>query len=161
VLQRHFIYDLERGAVSHFVMVVTPPGSTTPTQTIEATVGADSLRGTTKTGDGPAKSSSVALPAGAVVVASSSPWSMYEGAIMRLVAGKSDSLRATMYFIGSDGAQWLSLHKLGRDSVSLFNEHQDQFHVRVDKTGHVLGVLPIAGTPSSPSSAWRISTCRR
>jgi len=28
----------------------------------------------------------------------------------------------------------------------IFNGHQDLYHVRVDKQGHILGVLPIAGT---------------
>jgi hypothetical protein len=75
---------------------------------------------------------------------------------MRFVPGKSDSLRANMYFIGADHADWLSLHKLGRDSISIANGHLDQFHVRVDKTGHVLGVLPIAGT--AKFSAQRVPT---
>jgi hypothetical protein len=35
VLQRRFTYDYRKGALTHFSLVVTPPGSTTPTQTIE------------------------------------------------------------------------------------------------------------------------------
>ena len=31
-------------------------------------------------------------------------------------------------------------------SVAIANGHQDRFHVRIDRTGRVLGVLPIAGT---------------
>jgi hypothetical protein len=65
---------------------------------------------------------------------------------MRLVRGKADSLRTTMYLVGTDHTDWLSLHKLGRDSVMIFNGHQDQYHARVDRSGHILGVLPIAGT---------------
>jgi hypothetical protein len=65
---------------------------------------------------------------------------------MKLARSKGDSLRATMYFLGAANTDWLSLHKLGRDSVVIFNGHQDLFHVRVDKDGRVLGVLPISGT---------------
>jgi hypothetical protein len=40
----------------------------------------------------------------------------------------------------------VTFRKLGKDSVEVFNDHLDRYHVRVDKAGHVLGVLPIAGT---------------
>lgn len=146
VLQRHFVYEYVDGAVAKISVVVTPPASTTPTQTIDVTVGADSIRVTTKAGDTPPQNSSVASAPGILVVAGSSPWAGYEGLLIKFVKGKSDSLRTTMYFLGATNTDWLSLHKLGRDSVDVLNGHQDRFHVRVDKTGRVLGVLPIAGT---------------
>lgn len=146
VLRRHYTYDFANGAISHLTMVVTPPGAAQPTQTIDVSVGADSARVQTQSGSAPVQNRSVAMPQGTLVVASSSPWSGYEGLIMTLVRGKADSLRTTMYLVGADHTDWLSLHKLGRDSVMIFNGHQDQYHVRVDKTGHMLGVLPIAGT---------------
>ena len=59
VLQRHFVYDLGGGAMTKFSMVVTPPGSTTPTQTVEAALAGDSLRVRTKSGDAAAQTSSV------------------------------------------------------------------------------------------------------
>ena len=146
VLRRHFTYEYAGGAITRFSMVVTPPGSATPTQTVKAVVGADSMRMQIQSGKDPARNLALALPKGTLVVASSSPWSGYEGLIMQLAKGKSDSLRTTMYFIGADAPDWLSLRKLGRDSVVVFNGHQDLFHVRVDKRGLVLGVLPISGT---------------
>ena len=146
VLQRHFTYDFKDGAISRFTMVVTPPGSETPTQTIEANFGPDSMRMQTHSGSAPVQNLSLVIPKETRVVTNSSPWSGYEGEIMKLVKGKADSLRTTMYLIGAANTDWLSLHKLGRDSVVVFNGHQDLYHVRVDKTGHVLGVLPIAGT---------------
>jgi hypothetical protein len=146
VLRRHFTYDLTDGAITHVAMVATPPGAAEPTQTIDASIGPDSARMQIRSGSAPVQNLSVAMPPGTLVVASSSPWSGYEGQIMKLVQGKGDSLRTTMYFLGASATDWLSLHQLGRDSVSIFNGHQDQFHVRVDKTGRILGVLPIAGT---------------
>jgi hypothetical protein len=146
VLQRHFTYDYVNGAISHFAMVVTPPGATTPTQTIDGTFGGDSMRFQIHSGSAPATNLNVAMPAGALVVAGSSPWAGYEGLFMKLIAGKSDSLRTTMYMVGFPNADWLSLHKLGRDSIGVANGHLDVFHARVDKAGHILGVLPISGT---------------
>ena len=146
VLQRHFTYDFVQGAISRFTMVANPPGSTTPTQTIEARFDPDSMRMQTTTGSAPAQKLSVAIPPGTLVVALSSPWAGYEGLIMKFVGGKRDSLRTTMYAIGAASTYWLSLHRLGRDSVSLFNERNDQYHVRVDRAGRILGVMPIAGT---------------
>ena len=146
VLRRHFVYDFKDGAISHLSMVVTPPGSATPTQTIDASFTADSMLMQVKTGDAPAKDTHIAMSSGTVVVASSSPWTIYEGQTMKLARSKGDSLHATMYFLGAANTDWLSLHRLGRDSVVIFNGHQDLFHVRVDKDGRVLGVLPISGT---------------
>jgi len=146
VLARHLTVDYEHGAISHVMMVVAPPGGAKPTQTVHAVVGPDSIRVAIQNGDAPAQLSAVAIPKGTLVVASSSPWAVYEGEIMKLVAGQADSLRGTMYFLGAAAPDWLSLHKLGRDSVSIFNGHLDQFHAKVDKAGHILGVLPIAGT---------------
>ncbi len=146
VLQRHYTYELVDGAVTRLKMVVMPPGGTTPTQTIEATFGPDSMRMQSQSGSAPVQNSSVAMAPGTLIVTGSSPWTGYEAQLMKLVASKADSLRGTMYFLGASNTDWFSLHKLGRDSVSIFNGHQDQYHVRVDKAGRILGVLPIAGT---------------
>jgi hypothetical protein len=146
VLQRHFVYDHANGELSHFSLSVKAPGATTPLQTIEARRDGDSLRIEIHTGSGPAQNLTVMLPRDALVVASSSPWSSYEGRIMQFLRSRSDSLGTTMYFLGAPQTDWLSFHRLGRDSVAIANGHMDRFHVRVDKAGHVLGVLPIAGT---------------
>ena len=145
VLQRHFVYDLKDGALTHLTVVVTPPGSATPTQTIDVTPERDSLR--IETRNGPASQiTHVAVPPGIVIVASSSPWTMYEGQAMKLSRSRADSLRAPMYFLGAPGTGWLTLTKLGRDSVVVWNDHGDLFHARVDRDGRIQGVLPIAGT---------------
>src|SRR5262245_20276167 len=145
VLQRRFTYDYQKGALKKFTMVVTAPGSTTPTQTLETTLG-DSARTRIQSGTGPVQNISMALTPGTLSLALSSPWSPYEGLIMKMVKEKRDSLRTDLYAFGGTSTYWLSLHKLGRDSVAIINGRMDQYHVRVDKQGRILGVLPIAGT---------------
>jgi hypothetical protein len=146
VLRRHYVYDYSNGTISKFTMVVTPPGSTTPTQNIDATFGPDSMRMQIKSGSAAPQNVVLAWPAGTVVIAGSSPWSVYEGQIMKLTQSKSDSLHTGLYFLGADALNVLSLHKLGKDSVLVWNDHLDVYHARIDKSGHVLGVLPISGT---------------
>ena len=146
VLRRHITYDYAQGALTKLSVVVTPPGAEAPTQTVEVTPGTDSLRMQTRNGNGAPTSTSVAMVPGMLVVPGSSPWSGYEAVLMGFVKSQADSLRTTMYLLGAGNTDWLSLHRLGPDSVSIFNGHQDQFHARVDKTGRLLGVLPIAGT---------------
>jgi hypothetical protein len=144
--RRRFIYDLTDGVLTHVSMVVQPPGAAQPTQTVNISFDADSARIQTQNAGAPVQNRSVWMPKGTLVVASASPWSHYEGLMMQLLKSPSDSLRTTMYFVGASSTDWLSLHKLGPDSVMVINGHQDQFHARVDKSGHILGVLPIAGT---------------
>lgn len=146
VLQRHFIYDFTNDAISRLAVTVTSPGSSSPTQTINASFGPDSMRMQIQNGGAPVQNTVMAVPPGAAVVALSSPWSIYEKFIAKLMQGKGDSLHVPMYLLGAETMNSLSLHKLGRDSVIVSNDHGDLFHVRVDKTGHVLGVLPISGT---------------
>jgi hypothetical protein len=147
LLQRHFTYDYDKnGALTHLTMVVTPPNAAAPTQTIDATFDKDSARVKTQNGTSPATTAAYGVPAGTLVLVLSAPWSIYESAIMRLAKSKGDSLRTTMYVVGAPNTYWLSLHRIGRDSVRIFNERMDEYHVRMDKTGHILGVTPIAGT---------------
>ena len=146
VLQRLFTYDYEKGALVKFSMVVTPPGSSTPTQTIEGTFGPDSARLRIQSGSAPVQNVALVLPPGTLVTALSSPWAGYEGLLMRLVKERRDSLRTTMYPLGGTTTTWISLHRLGRDSIAISNGRNDRYHVRVDKDGRILGVLPIAGT---------------
>src|SRR5262245_48617175 len=146
VLKRHIVYDIKDGSTAKVSMVVTPAGSTTPTQTVEASLQGDSLRVQTKNGDAAPQSVGVAFPAKTAVVALSAPWATYEGLIQGFVKSKRDSSLSTVLFLGNPTTSWLRLSKLGRDSVNLFNERGDIYHVRVDKTGHILDVLPVAGT---------------
>ena len=146
VLQRHYVYDYANGDLSHFSLTVTPFGAASPIQTIDGHRDGDSLRLDIHGPNGPDQHIAAFVPKGSVVLAGSSPWSSYERALADFVHGKADSLHGNVYFVGAGNADWLSIHKLGRDSVSIMNGHLDQFHVRVDKAGHVTGVLPIAGT---------------
>jgi len=148
LLRRRFVYDLDKaGNVTGFSMVVTPPDTDTPTQTITGTLGgADSARFTIATPGRPDARLNVKLPPDAVITASSSPWTGYEGAIQKLVKSRRDSVRTTIYFVGADTGYWLTLERLGKDSVAVANGHLDQFHARIDGSGRILGVLPVAGT---------------
>ena len=145
-LRRHFVYDYDKGAFKHLSVGVTPPGAAVPTQTIEGAVVGDSLELQIKNGTAPTQTIRVHYTPDLVVAAGSSPWAAYESQTMKLAASKRDSLRGTLYLLGFPSTNWLSIHKLGRDSMSIFNEHQDQMHVKVDKAGRILGVLPVAGT---------------
>ncbi len=146
VLRRHFTYDFAKGSMSHMAFVVTPAGAPAPTQTVDATLSADSMHMQVQNGSAPMQKINLAMPKGTLVVASSSPWAGYEGQIMKFVQSKKDSLRSTMYFFGAPTTSWLSLHKRGDDMVEINNEHGDVFHVRIDKAGHVLAVTPVRGT---------------
>lgn len=146
VLRRHFVYQFDKGELSRLSMVVTAPGSTTPTQTIDATFAPDSMRMVVQSGTAPARNSSMALPPGTVVTPQSSQWTMFEGQTMKLARGRSDSLRAPQLFLGATSMNWLTVSRLGRDSVTIWSDHGDLFHARVDRAGRLLGVLPISGT---------------
>jgi hypothetical protein len=146
VLQRRFVYDYEKDGITRASMVVTAPASTTPTQTLEATFGPDSARVRVQSGSAPATHVVLALPPGTLVVAGTSPWAGYEGLCMRFVKEKRDSLRTTLYLLGGNSTFWLTLQRLGRDSVVIANGRNDRYHVRVDAEGRILGVNGVAGT---------------
>jgi len=151
VLQRRFTYDYRKGVLTKFSMVVTPPGSTTPTQTVETSF-TDSARTRIQNGTAPAQNIAMALAPGTLTLSLTSPWAPYEALFMKMVKEKRDSLRTDLYPVGGTSTYWLSLHRLGRDSISIFNGRMDQYHVRVDKQGRILGVLPIAGTAKTSVS---------
>ena len=146
LVRRHFVYDFGPGGLAQFSMVVTPPGATAPTQTIHATFAADSLRVEVRSGTAAPQNSKVALPPGTGVVANSSPWSTYEGQIMKLMQGKSDELTAPLYVIGASAPFQLRLRKLAAGSVELSNDHGDLFRVKADPQGHIETVTPVSGT---------------
>lgn len=146
VLQRRFTYEYEKGEIARVSMVVTPPGASTPTQTLEGTFGPDSARMRIQSGSAPVQNVTLMAPPGTVVVAGTSPWAGYEGLLMRLVGEKRDTLRTALYLLGGNSTTWIRLQRLGHDSVAVTNGRNDRFHVRVDKQGRILGVLPLAGT---------------
>jgi len=146
VLTRRFRYELERGSVRHVAFEATVAGNATPLQAIDESFAGDSAHAQLRQGGGPPASVAAAVPRDAIVLTYNCAWSAYELALERLAQANADSLRLPLHVIGSKGTTWLSLHRLGRDSVDLLNHHQDHFHVRVDATGRVLGALPISGT---------------
>ena len=146
VMRRHFVYDYAGGALSHISLVVNPQGNPTPSQTIDAVAEPDSLRLTITTGTAAPTHLAVGLPRGSLVVAGSSPWTGYESLTMKLVKSKADSLSTRMYFLGAPSSNVVSLKRLGRDSVLVWNDHQDVYRLQVDKTGRILAVVPVSGT---------------
>ena len=132
--------------MTSFSLVVTPPGSDTPTQTVQARFDGDSLRGEVKSGTNPPTRSSVALPPGSLVVAASSPWSAYEMQVQRLVRSRADTLGGRMYFVGASNTERFLIQRAGRDSVTIGNTHGDEYRARVDRAGRILGTRPLAGT---------------
>ncbi len=146
VLRRKFIYHYKDGSLTTFSMVVTPPGAEMPTQMIEAERDGDSLRVKTQTGTAAPARSAIAFPAGALLVPGSSPWAVYEGEVQRLSRSKVDSLGGAVFYLGASNLERYLVRRLGQDSVSLWVSRGDLFHIRVDKAGHLLGSLPVAGT---------------
>ena len=145
-LRRHYSFDYKDGMVTHATLVATPPGAEAPTQTVDATFAADSVNMEVKAQNGTVQHVVSAVPRGAVVAPGGSPWPFYEMALMKLAAGKSDTLRAPLYLLGATNPNVMTFRKLGKDSVDIVNDRLDHFRVRVDKSGHVLAVRPISGT---------------
>jgi hypothetical protein len=146
VQRRRFDYQFDGEQLRRFSMVVTPPGATEPTQTLEGAIEGDSLRMRIQTAGQPLRRESVYLPKGAVVVGGTSPWSGYESQTRALARSKADSVRSSIYFFGMPGAVWLSVRRLGRDSVDVLNGRGERFHARIDGEGRILGVKPLEGT---------------
>lgn len=145
-LRRHYVYEFQDGALTHFTMVVTPPGSSTPTQTIDATFDADSMHSRVQSGTAPVQETHAAVPRGTLVVASSSPWAGYEGRIQSQLRGKADTAGGNYYFIGATSLDRYRLERVGRDSVRLTTARGDEFRMRVDRAGGIVGSRAIAGT---------------
>jgi hypothetical protein len=145
-LRRHITYDMKGGALTHIALDARAPGATDPTQTLDGTIEGDSVRVTIKTGAAPPTQQHLFLPRGALVIFGSSPWSQYEGQLMKLAKSKSDTLGGVLLFVGARNTDRFLLRKLGRDSVEISNTHLDVYRAAVDKAGHLLGITPIAGT---------------
>jgi hypothetical protein len=144
---RYLTYDLAGGTVRHLRFTSTSLVTGDTLQTVNETFGPDSSRAVIRDGNGPPREVHGSVPADAVVLTYNCPWTAYQTVFEKLVQQKSDSLRVPLHPIGSGGTGWLSLHRLGRDSVDLMNSpHLDHFHVRIDDRGRVLGALPISGT---------------
>jgi hypothetical protein len=146
VLTRHLTFDLGPGStVTHGTITIAPPGAATPLQVNEATVTGDTVFYQSRR-DTTVQHSRVAMPGGGIVMSYSSPWSLYERQMMRLVEQKgADSLRAPMYAFGATDLNWVTVRRLGRDSMSI-QTSGDLYHARVDRKGRLLNLVPIVGT---------------
>jgi hypothetical protein len=149
VTLRHYTYDLDsKGAITTFSVVVTAPGGAPgapPLQKIDGTCTPDSIVAVVARGAN-TQTLRVAMPAGSLPVAISSPWVMYEHAMLKLAKGKPDTLRTGIYFIGAATGNYMRLKRLAADSVEVFTDHDDLFHMHGDRSGKLLGALPISGT---------------
>ena len=149
VTLRHYTYNLDsKGAVTSFSVVITAPGGAPgapPIQKIDGTCTPDSIIAVVARGPN-IQTMRVAMPAGSLPIAASSPWVMYEHAMMKLAKGKPDTLRTGIYFIGAGSGNSMRLKRLAADSVEVFTDHDDLFHIRGDRSGKLLGALPISGT---------------
>jgi hypothetical protein len=148
VLSRHFEYELAAGGAlkSLSVTVTNPsaPAGAPALQRIMVTAARESLVVEVRR-DTSLQVIRVAAPTGTMVVALSSPWAMYEGATMKLAAGKSDSLHMKINFLGGDNLDDMTVRRLGRDSMEIVNP-EGIYHIHVDKTGHILHIVPLKGT---------------
>lgn len=150
VMKRHFEYEYDAaGALTKFTLRVNAGAAAAdapPTQEIFGTCTADSVIADVRTPGRPQPPVRVALPAGSVVLFSSSPWTQYEHLVQRLGSGKSDTVRAGVWFVGAPNTGWQRAQRLGRDSVRVENDHLDVFHLKVDRAGHVTHARPVSGT---------------
>ncbi len=145
-LARRFTYRFTKGELSSLSLVVTQPGSEVPTQTIEATFG-DSLRAKiANAGANTPQDLRTALPAGTLVIFTSSPWALYERASQPLWKSKADTLGGPLYLFGAGAPDRYRFRKLGKDSLEITNTHGDHYRVHVDKQGRFTGSVAVAGT---------------
>ncbi len=145
-LLRHLVYEYAGGNLTRLTITVTAPGSTTPVQILTANAEPDSFRMKMVTATGPAQNNTLPVARDTRFAAYSAFWTAYEGEIMRLVQSKKDSVRVTLYLVGFPSTTWMSLHRLGSDSVEIRTGNTDNFHVAIDAAGRIRGVLPVAGT---------------
>jgi hypothetical protein len=149
VLRRHYAYDFDAsGAMTRAAITVTLPSAAAgagPFQQINVTFSGDSAVVEARR-DTVVSRSRAAVKAGALVVSGTSPWVMYEGMAMQLVAQKADTLGRPWYYIGAASGGWVTARRLSPDSVEITTTNLDRYHAKIDPTGHVLHVVPLHGT---------------
>jgi len=148
VLLRHYVFEYgASGAVQRVAITITNPSAPAgapPMQQVNATFAADSVAVETRR-DTSIQRSSLKVPAGTVAISGATPWSVYEGRIMRLVSQKADSLPSPLLYVGASSMNALSIRKLGKDSV-VVQTQTEVYHVKIDRSGHVQNVVPLRGT---------------
>ena len=149
VLERRYVYQLDgKGSIRDFSIVVTSPDAAPGAPAVQSIDGKrtrDSVITEIRSGAN-VRMMRVAVPDDGVLISASSPFPTYEQALMGFAKAKRPRLKATMYFLGAGNSDWISFERLGRDSMSVLTYHEDEFRMRVDGDGRVLGVRPISGT---------------
>ncbi len=149
VMKRHFEYEYDAtGALVKFSLRVNPanaPADAPPTQEIFGTCTADSVIADIRT-PGRQQWARVALPAGSLVLFSTSPWTQYERLLQRVGAAKGDTVRTGVWFVGAPNPGWQRAQRLGRDSIRIENDHEDVFHVHATGAGRMVHARPVSGT---------------
>jgi hypothetical protein len=149
VLRRHYVYQLDaKGMIRDFTMVTSAPGAAPdapPIQRIEGRRTADSVITEVRSGAN-VRTLRAALPDDGVLISVGTLFPTYEQVVRRLVRSKADTLGTPVGYIGTALTGWLSLARIGRDSVAIHTSRGDLFHARVDREGRVLSARPLAGT---------------
>jgi hypothetical protein len=147
VLRRHASYDLDPGGgmsrADAVISRVGAPAGTPPMVHVVARFTHDSASVETRM-DTTVRRRTDPVPAGAMVPIIS-PWLMYDLLSARLMTSHADSLHLPTAYLGSPDTSWVTVRRLGRDSVDIETEF-DRYHGRVDRTGHLLALRPIRGT---------------
>jgi DUF2911 family protein len=147
VLTRHIVYEFSpKGDLKGLDITVSRPGAAPgalPIQRIHATLDGDSLRGEVRR-DTTATPLRSAAPAGTIVNIGS-PWLMYEHLAMRFAATKAESLHVPLVYLGGTDVFFATVRRLGKDSLDI-RTPTDHFHAQADRAGHLLHVVPLAGT---------------
>lgn len=149
VLQRRYEYRLDaKGMIRDFTMVTSAPDAApgaAPLQRLEGRRTADSVITEVRSGAN-VRTLRAALPDDGVLISVGTLFPTYEQVVRRLVRAKADTLGRPVGYIGTALTGWLSLARLGRDSVAIHTSRGDLFHARVDRAGRLLGARPLAGT---------------
>lgn len=148
VLRRHYAIERDaKGHVTHVTGVVTNPSAPAGApafQQIDAHFTGDSALIDIKR-DTTVQHVHAPVPANALVMFGGSPWPVLEAETMAFVAQKRDSIHDPLYNLGAGSTGWVSVHRLGRDSLEVDTDN-NVYHVRADRRGLVQGVLPVRGT---------------
>lgn len=93
-----------------------------------------------------------AFRAGSPAIYAPAPWSQYDLAIARFASSRDERREQPLYRIGSGGAGWIRMTRLGRDSIAVLNHHDDAFLVVLDDRGRMREAVPTGG-PSKFSAS--------
>lgn len=145
-LVRHVVWTLgANGDVAQVEMTIRRPGAAPtaqPLQALLATFRGDSAVVESRR-DTAVQRRSFPLPHGVVPLLVPSSWASVELATMRADRQDVDSLRLPAWYLGFEET-FLDVVRLNDDSMVVRNKY-DTWHARVDRSGRILGTVPVAG----------------